>query len=168
MMISFIVGCVLAYVFILHAYYTYGATVLHGGTTSGGYNVICAWRSWRQASSAVISPQDPDLNRMLAGIGGGALVIAMVILRHRWLRVPFHPLGYVSCIWYGYALWFPFMATWAIKWLVHRLGGARLYRQLMPFFLGLAFGDLLAGGISWIIMGIFGPDVFNGYMVQFG
>ncbi|MFP3903585.1 MAG: DUF6784 domain-containing protein, partial [Armatimonadota bacterium] len=69
---------------------------------------------------------------------------------------------------YGYALWAPFFVTWVIKGIVHRLGGARLYRQLMPFFLGVAFGDLLAGGISWVIMGIFGGDIFNGYMVQFG
>lgn len=168
MMITFVLGCVLAYIFILQAYYTYGAMVLHGGQASGGYNVVCAWSSWKQANTAVTSPADPNPGAMIAGIGGGLLVIAMVILRWRWLRVPLHPLGYVSCIWYGYALWFPFMATWAIKWLVHRLGGARLYRQLMPFFLGLAFGDLLAGGISWIVMGLFGPDVFNGYMVQFG
>jgi len=60
------------------------------------------------------------------------------------------------------------MAVWAIKLLVHRMGGARLYRQLMPFFLGLAFGDLLAGGIAWILIGVFGPEITNGYMVQFG
>jgi len=38
----------------------------------------------------------------------------------------------------------------------------------MPFFLGLVFGDLLAGGISSIIMSIFGPEILAGYMLQFG
>jgi hypothetical protein len=168
MMVAFVVGCILAYYFVLGAYYRYGATVLHGGTTMGGYNVLCAMRSWHAASAAVDTPSDPHPQRIIAALSGAALVIAMLVARWRWLRVPFHPIGYVSCIWYGYALWFPFMATWAIKLLIHRLGGARLYRQLMPFFLGLAFGDLLAGGISWIIMAIFGPDIFAGYMVQFG
>jgi hypothetical protein len=38
----------------------------------------------------------------------------------------------------------------------------------MPFFLGLAFGDLLVGGITWLAMAVFGPDITAGYMVQFG
>lgn len=165
----FVIGCALAYYILLGSYYKFGATVLHGGQTMGGYNVICAVRSWQTASAEVDVPKDSSLNETIAGIAGGILVFAMVIARWRWLKIPFHPLGYVSCVWYGYALWFPFMATWAIKWLIHKLGGARLYRQLMPFFLGLAFGDLLAGGISWIIMGLSSnPDIFNGYMVQFG
>ncbi len=168
MVVGFVLGCVLAYYFVLGAYYKYGATVLHGGTAMGGYNVVVAVRSWRSASGAVEMPGDPHPQKMMAAVGGALLVIAMVIARWRWLRVPFHPIGYVSCVWYGYCLWFPFMATWGIKLVVHRLGGARLYRQLMPFFLGLAFGDLLAGGISWIVMGIFGPDILAGYMVQFG
>jgi len=69
---------------------------------------------------------------------------------------------------YGYCLWGPFLAIWVIKMIVHKLGGARAFRRGMPFFLGLAFGDLFIGGLSWIAMAIFGPEVFNGYMVQFG
>jgi hypothetical protein len=38
----------------------------------------------------------------------------------------------------------------------------------MPFFLGLVFGDLLAGGVTWLLMGIFGYEITQGYMVQFG
>jgi hypothetical protein len=169
MIVAFIVGLVVAYPLILGSYYEYGATLLHGGErASGGYHVLTASRQWRSASNVVDQAAGMDLNRSIAMGAAFLATIGMVALRWRWLRAPFHPLGYASCIWYGYALWAPFFVTWVLKGLVHRLGGARLYRQLMPFFLGMAFGDLLAGGISWVIMGIFGGDIFNGYMVQFG
>jgi hypothetical protein len=166
--IAFVLGCVFAYYIVLNSYYQYGALVLGGGTTEGGYNVWEALRSWRLASMAVDSPSAPSPPHMIAAISAMVAVVGMVVARWRWLRSPFHPLGYVSCVWYGLCLWGPFMVVWAIKLLVHRIGGARLYRQLMPFFLGLAFGDLLAGGITWILIGVFGPEITNGYMVQFG
>lgn len=166
--IAFVLGCIFAYYIVLNSYYQYGALVLGGGTTEGGYNVWEALRSWKLASAAVDSPSAPSPPHMIAAISAMVAVVGMVVARWRWLRSPFHPLGYVSCVWYGLCLWGPFMAVWAIKLLVHRMGGARLYRQLMPFFLGLAFGDLLAGGIAWILIGVFGPEITNGYMVQFG
>jgi len=167
MVVAFIFGCIFAYYFNLTDYYRYGATVLHGGTTSGGCNIVVALRQWNRASAAVNMPGAPDYNRIIAMLVGAGITLSLVGLRRWWLRAPFHPIGYAICLDYGYALWGPFLVIWIIKSIVHRLGGARLYRQLMPFFLGLAFGDLLAGGISWILMAIFGPDVFNGYMIQF-
>jgi hypothetical protein len=168
MVVAFVFGCVLAYRLVLGSYYQYGATVLHGGKSTGGYNIVVALRSWDAASSEVDTATLPHVPKAIAAIAGAVAVVVMTLARWRWLRVPFHPLGYVSCVWYGYCLWFPFMLTWAVKLIVNRLGGARLYRQLMPFFLGLAFGDLLAGGLSWIVMALFGPDTLGGYMVQFG
>ena len=40
----------------------------------------------------------------------------------------------------------------SVKSLVLRYGGLRLYRQWLPFFLGLIMGDYLAGGL-WAILG---------------
>ena len=96
------------------------------------------------------------------------MTLGMVAARRVWLRFPFHPLGYAMALNYGYALWGPFLLTWALKLIIARLGGADWYRKLMPFFLGLAVGDMEAGGILCNVMGIFGPDITNGYMIQFG
>ena len=165
---AFLVGMVLGYAVNLSSYYEVGANVMHGGTTGGGYNVQTATREWSQASSAVENPAMPDRPRMTA-IGGGALfTLLLVLTRFSMLRSPFHPLGYAMSLNYGYALWGPFMAAWAAKSLIHRLGGARTFRRGMPFFLGLAFGELFIGGITWAAMAFFGPEIFNGYMVQFG
>ena len=167
-MITFVVACVVGFYFILTDYYKFGATVLHGGTTMGGYNVRCALTQWTRSSTAVDLPSGPVSARIIGLLAGAFVTWGLVVMRWAWLKVPFHPIGYITCASYGYCLWGPFFVTWVIKGVVHKLGGARLYRQLMPFFLGLAFGDLLAGGISWIAMAAFGPDILGGYMVQFG
>lgn len=165
---AFLVGMLGGYVVTLHSYYGVGANVLHGGTSSGGYNVRSAMSVWSGASAALKSPGAPNLPQIGGVIAGGLVTLAFVASRRAWLRFPFHPLGYAMALNYGYALWGPFLLAWALKLIIDRLGGAEWYRKLMPFFLGLTIGDLVAGGLLWIIMAIFGPDITNGYMVQFG
>lgn len=167
-MAAFLVGMVLGYVVNLRSYYAYGANVLHGGTTSGGYNVQDAMREWTQAEATVRNPGLPDTSRLQGIAAGGLFTLLLVITRFSFLSSPFHPLGYAMSLNYGYCLWGPFLAVWVIKAIVHKIGGARAFRRAIPFFLGLAFGDLFVGGLSWIAMAIFGPEVFNGYIVQFG
>ncbi len=166
--LAFLVGMVLGYAVNLRSYYEFGANVLHGGTTGGGYNVQTAVREWSQAAGAVKNPTLPDRPRVQGAIAGALFTLLLVVMRFTFLRSPFHPLGYAMSLNYGYCLWGPFLAVWVIKAIVHKLGGARAFRRAIPFFLGLAFGDLFVGGLSWIAMAIFGPEVFNGYMVQFG
>jgi len=168
MMASFLLGCLVAYVLILKSYYGFGALVLHGESANGGYNIQLGFRAWTAASSAIDTPGPPNLNSTLATAAGAVVAIGLVALRQIWLRSPFHPLGYLATLNHGYALWAPFLVAWVLKSLIHRLGGARLYRQLMPFFLGLAMADLFAAGISWLIMAIFGPESLAGYIVHFG
>ncbi len=165
---AFVVGMALGYYFNLRSYYAFGALVLHGGTTGGGYNVQIATREWATARATANLPGLPSWSHMGGVLGGGLFTLLLVMVRYHFLRMPLHPLGYVMSLNYGYSLWGPFMAVWLIKALIHKLGGARAFRRGMPFFLGLAFGDLFIGGLSWIAMAIFGPEVFNGYMVQFG
>jgi len=165
---AFLVGMVLGYFFNLRSYYEFGANVLHGGTTGGGINVQLATREWTAAASQVTNSSLPDTSRLWAVGGGAIFTLLLVITRFTFLRSPFHPIGYALSLNYGYALWGPFLTAWVIKAIVHKIGGARAFRRAMPFFLGLAFGDLFIGGLSWIAMWIFGPDVFHGYLVQFG
>ena len=42
---------------------------------------------------------------------------------------------------YGDPLWGPFLSVWIIKKLVMKYGGMRMYRKLVPGFLGLALFD---------------------------
>jgi hypothetical protein len=167
-MLAFVVGMVGGYFVTLKSYYGLGANVLHGGTSSGGYNVRGAMNVWNGVSTAVRTPSGPDTPRVIGMVAGAVISVLLVAARRQWLRFPFHPLGYAMALNYGYALWGPFVITWLLKIIIDRLGGAQLYRKLMPFFLGLAIGDLMAGGLMWLIMGLFGGDITNGYVVQFG
>lgn len=165
---AFLFGCLVAYYVTLRDNYAYGAISLGGGTTSGGSNVWNARTQWEEVIGAMNHPGAPDVSRTLAAGVGALLTVGMVLLRSTWLQSPFHPLGYAISLNYGYALWSNFLLAWAIKAVVHRLGGARLYRQLMPLFLGLVVGDLLAGGLSWLALALLGRQALGGYVVQFG
>ena len=168
MMLAFVVGCIAAYFFILRDYYGLGALVLHGGTTRGGYNIIASMNQWNAISAGITAPGPGNMPRVWALLTGSLVTIGLVASRQMWMRSPFHPLGYIATVNHGYALWGPFLLTWTLKSIIHRLGGARLFRQLMPFFLGLAMADLLIGGLSWLVMAKFGPDILQGYIVHFG
>jgi hypothetical protein len=83
---------------------------------------------------------------MLQGIGFGiAFIILLVKLRATFSWFPFHPLGYlIAGTPTARFLWVPFLLGWLIKLLVTRYGGLRLYRTLIPFFLGVIVGDNVA------------------------
>ena len=80
----------------------------------------------------------------LAFHGVGAAVTAfLAVMRQHFLRWPFHPMGYVFGTGFGWLVWGPALVGWLCKWLSVRYGGAQTYRRLLPFFLGLIFGEVL-------------------------
>ncbi len=85
-------------------------------------------------------------------IGGGVLT-ALVGLRSMFMSWPLHPIGYALALTNSLDyLWMPFLVAWGIKVMVLRYGGMRLYRQLMPFFLGLILGDYVVP-LLWAMYG---------------
>lgn len=101
------------------------------------------------------NPLSPNLLEMGFVSGGFLFTVFLFIMRTRLSFWPFHPVGYAmantnSMI----SQWFPFFLAWAIKSLILRYGGAKLYRQAQPFFLGLIVGDFLNGAL-YTILGCF-------------
>lgn len=155
--IAFAVGLPLAWAMHLQAFYHYGANVLEGGTIAGGYRTTLARQEFELLSGMVENPGLPQ--RLASGFaaGGAGVVLLLAALRHHFLRLPVHPLGYALATSYGYLLWAPFFSVWAIKSLVIKLGGARAYRRLVPLFLGIAFGHLFVAGLLWGAFGALLP-----------
>jgi hypothetical protein len=88
---------------------------------------------------------------MGAGLSGSLLLLWM---RLRFLGFPLHPIGYaVSSSWAIHLLWLPLMIAWLLKSLTLRWGGMRVYRLLLPFFLGMILGDCVQG-CFWAIMSL--------------
>jgi hypothetical protein len=92
----------------------------------------------------------------MACVAGLLLMAVLLVARSKWLRFPLHPLGYlVYCLapahhfagqdgvkWQN-ALWGPMLVAWLIKRTIIRYGGMKLYRRLLPIFLGMILGTLL-------------------------
>jgi hypothetical protein len=57
--------------------------------------------------------------------------------------------------------------VWIVKSAVLRLGGMRLYRQLLPFFLGLVLGHYFTAGVVWGSLSLIN-DMYRRYGVWFG
>jgi len=78
--------------------------------------------------------------------------LLLMFMRTRFLWFPFHPLGYaVAMNWSMSNLWLPALISWATKAIVLKYGGLKLYRRVLPFFLGLILGDFVVGGF-WDIL----------------
>jgi len=66
-----------------------------------------------------------------------------------------HPVGYVISTsgWVINYIWFSFLFSWLIKWLLLKHGSIKAYRNATPFFLGLILGEYAIGGF-WNVLGI--------------
>lgn len=91
---------------------------------------------------------------IIAVLAGGAVVVFLGMMRLRFWWWPFHPLGYIAANTWG-AHWFymPFFIGWALKVLVIRYGGLRLFRATVPLAIGLIAGDVSNVGI-WTLVAV--------------
>ncbi|MDB5327861.1 MAG: hypothetical protein JWM57_3430 [Phycisphaerales bacterium] len=87
--------------------------------------------------------------QLLIGIGVMTFLQAMTWRFAAW---PLLPVGYLMCSsWYVAGVWFSLFLGWLSKVVILRFGGASLYNNLKPFFVGLIFGEALAVGF-WLIV----------------
>jgi hypothetical protein len=143
----------------LHLYYIYGASTAH----------VNSWRISMgkvpfQAATGHLTEktQGADTSGLMA-VGFGALVTLLLSsARARFVGWPFHPAGYaVANTFITDLLWFPFFLGWLAKWLTLRYGGLRLYKQALPFFIGLILGDYVIASL-WTFVGIaLGIDMYR-------
>lgn len=111
--------------------------------------------------SLLRNPLPADL-RGIGAIGFGFLCTTfLMLMRSYFLWWPLHPVGYaIANTNTMSSTWLPFFIAWLLKLVILRYGGARLYRQSLPFFLGLIAGDLLGGGITTAIGAATGINVY--------
>lgn len=171
LMIAFVIGLMAAYWVHLSAYYSLGANMAGGGTGAGEYRATVAQQEYQQMASRIATP--PKRNELaLFAVGGGFFfTTALYWLRLHWLNSPFHPLGFVLSTAYGDAsnMWFPMLVAWTFKAAILRIGGLKLYRTGIPFFLGLTMGHFFMAGIFWPIFSLFvAPEASKAYHLYFG
>ena len=102
-------------------------------------------------------PQPVDIPSIQHMGFGFLFTVVLTILRRGFVWWPLYPVGYaVGNGWAMGWLWFSIFAAWFFKRMLFASGGIRSYRQALPLFLGLIFGQFLAGSL-WSLMGV----IFN-------
>jgi hypothetical protein len=100
------------------------------------------------------NPEPPNVPALIAMGAGYLFTVMLMALRMRFYWWPFHPVGYaVSSSWSLNIIWLPLLIAWIVKLLLLRYGGLKLYRDALPFFLGLILGEFVVGSL-WTIIGI--------------
>jgi len=109
-------------------------------------------RATSAAGLEKLSLIQPDGRATTFAAVGLAAVVVFSLLRFRFSWWPIHAVLFL--VWGTYPIgmvhW-SFLIGWAVKALVVRFGGGRVYQNLKPLFIGLIIGELVAGALSIII-----------------
>ena len=151
MMVAAVGGCLSAFWAFLHIGYGLGV-----GTAKCVGPVTWAFgpEPWNRLQDWMQAPQPPNASALAAMAIGFAFTILLMAMRMRFYWWPFHPVGYaVSSSWSLNIIWLPLLIAWAVKLVLLRYGGLKLYRDSLPFFLGLILGEFIVGSL-WTLIGI--------------
>jgi len=149
LILAAVVGTLAAFWAYLHLAYAYGVQAKWNqgsGFAAEAYNRLNGWLQ---------TPQPPNPYGQGAVGVGFVFCALLMIARIKFPWWPLHPIGYaITSSWSMNLVWMPLLIAWAIKGLALRYGGVRMYRQFMPFFLGLILGQVLVGS-AWHLLGLY-------------
>jgi len=133
------------------AFYSQG---YHYGGAVYGEQAQCRW-TFDQLQVWMTAPQSPNKPEIIASLSAISFTGILMVLRRWFIWWPFHPAGYALSLsyWNTSWYWFSIFLSWLFKYILVRLGGLRIYRRAMPFFIGLAIGELFLGAV-WTLIGI--------------
>jgi hypothetical protein len=144
-LLAFVIGAVTCLLGGLHWAYKLG----EDQWVQGGWREAAATLAVGRAREWISTPKGPDWREIgFMGIGGG-ITFALSRLGTTIIGFPFHPIGFAlaTCFAVEYN-WLAFAIAWGIKLLLLRYGGRELYQKLVPAFLGVVLGGLLAP-VAW-------------------
>ncbi len=125
--------------------------VLWAGYRYGAINFVC-WPvtavptcAYRMFSTTLASPETPDNWLRLAMVVGGGVTVLLSWLSANFVSWPLSPIGFVlaSVFHTNRDVWANAFLGWLLAAAIRRFGGLRLYRQLLPAFVGLVLGHYL-------------------------
>jgi hypothetical protein len=158
-LIATLVGAIVIFWLLLDSYYRHGAETGYYGPWALGFGRGV----YRQLENWLNYPQGTDIPALAFMGGGVGVAFGLMVLRTRFLWWPLHPLGYAMANSWGMSnLWSCLFVAWIAKAIVLHQGGLKAYRQMVPFFLGLALGDYISGSL-WSI----GSILANTTLYQF-
>jgi len=142
MLLAMIVATPASFWAYLHAGYKQGGPYGYG---SQPFDRLQGW---------LYNPIQPDPAASTAIAIGLLSTVVLASMRMRFIWWSLHPAGFaVSSSWSINVFWSSIFISWAIKYAILKIGGLRLHRQSIPFFLGLILGEFVVGSI-WSIRGV--------------
>ena len=143
---------------LLSAWYTLRLAYAHGAVNlHAQYFSTFAAEPSKFAAQQLLHPSGPDVVGWLWTGGGALLMGALIAARNHWAWWPLHPLGFAASMgWVLDHIWCSIFLAWVVKMLVLRFGGAALYRQTVPLFLGFALGQIVVAGVWLVVDGFTG------------
>lgn len=165
---ALVFGIVLAFLVNLSAFYEFGGLVLSSPDgVSGGQMTSEVLSQYRAVSGWIDSPEPRNIERLAYTAVGAVLALAMVLVRHVWMRCPFHPGGYAIAYTHEASyMWFPALVLWTAKTVTVYIGGAGLYRRIAPAFLAFTLGHFFSVGV-WSLLGLAAGEWVRRYIVWF-
>jgi hypothetical protein len=150
-LIAFAVGAVVCLLTYLHWAYRLGEDQF----VEGAWREAAAPLAVARINQWVHTPSGPHWKEIGFMAIGSAITLGLAKLSYTFPAFPLHPIGYVLAICFAVEYnWPAFLGIWAFKGLILRYGGRGLYVRLVPFFLGLVMGGLVApmfwGFAAWL------------------
>lgn len=140
-LLAFLVGCLTCLLVHLHWAYRVGEDQY----VEGGWREAFAPLAVSRINDWVKTPKGPQWTEV-GFMGVGALTtLILAAASYAYIGFPFHPIGFAlaMCFTLEYN-WPAFLGMWIFKGLILRYGGRRLYQRLVPVFLGLTLGGIVA------------------------
>jgi hypothetical protein len=169
--LAFLAGLAGAFWAHLSAYYELGSNLAGGGLGQGEYRAQVALQEYQWMANQIVSQPPRDGLRLGFTVGGFVFTALLAALRARFPGNPFHPLGFILATAYGESItfFFPLFIAWLSKFVILKIGGLKLYRRGIPFFVGLIVGHFFWGGLFWPVLSILlGPETSRAYHLYFG
>jgi hypothetical protein len=161
MMLAAAVGAVASLWALLDIFYRNGEATarIMSYSTGIGYEAFTRLQDWTD------NPRPTDWIALVFTGLGSVIALILAMAKGRLLWWPFHPIGYALAN--SYALeyfWSTMFIGWFIKFWIVRYGGAKFYRQALPFFLGLVLGDYVVASLWSLIGSILGVSTYRTFI----
>ena len=152
------IGFVIAAASSLYCYYTYSTPISDRAPPLINPDGVEAWPRQHLVQPLTQQAQGryaPKAHNPWLHMGIGLTVTAgLQVAALGWASWPLMPIGYLIChTGYAHLAWFSIFLGWLAKVLIVKYGGARLFQQAKPFFVGIIFGEALATGL-WLFINL--------------
>jgi hypothetical protein len=143
--IAFFVTLIASYISCLIVAYRFGAL----NTTGWHYRWMPQFYG-KVMHEQIMYPHGPDFSKIIFDAAGALLMVLFIFMQNRFLWWPLHPLGLaIGSTSPAQWVWFSIFLGWLIKAFIMRYLGVKVYKKVIPLFLGLIAGGFVAAGF-WI------------------